>query len=315
MSEEGEKLTKKDLKRFEKRLSSDKKDVVMNTLEEIHQKIDKRVTKLLTMLLENQHNPDNWDVRQKCLEILGEIGNKNAVPHMVPYLHDANPLVRETCAYALGQIGDKQAVMYLIAILRDPEYTVRENVAGALARIGDARAIDALVGNATCDDPEIRLSVMPALTAFPENEKIIDALVKGMEDDVSQVRFPAIIAFNKIKSPKAIEPLIDNLKSEDPLLEKVASDALVYNLGWGAIDRDGKLTKFGEKRRKLLKEQLEKRSLEGATESIVVEAGEQIYLRDVEDALVKLLELEDDKEKKLRDYLKQVSETYELSRI
>ncbi|MBD3188250.1 hypothetical protein GF325_15550 [Candidatus Bathyarchaeota archaeon] len=315
---EKEKLSKKDLKRLEKRLTSNKKKTIMETLDEIHELMDKKTVKILTSLLEELPNPDDWDIRQKIISILGDLGSKNAVPHILPFLLDGNPLVREGTAYALGQIGDKRAVMNLVVLLQDKEFTVRENAANALSRIGDARAVDALVGTATSDDPEYRLSVIPALTAFGDFDSVIDALVEGMKDDVTQVRFPAIIAFNKIKSPKAVEPLIDNLESDDPLLQKVSADALVYNLGWGSI-KDGKLTKFGQKRREYLNNQLAKRQIQGEAKGTRNEAraidaleDEHVTFTDITRGICELLDLSKEQENTLREYLGTLDQDHEI---
>ncbi|MHA1792021.1 MAG: HEAT repeat domain-containing protein [Promethearchaeota archaeon] len=258
MSEEKEsKLSKRDLQKYEKKLRSKKREHVLSALNELQEIQDKKTAKILEPFLEEIRESSDWEIKNKAIVILGTLGSKHSVNVLSQYLQDDNVMVRESAAYALGQIGDKRSVPGLISALSDSEYTVRENAANALSRIGDPRAIDSLIECSNSEVMEERLSVIPALSAFAnKDERVLDSLIKALSDEVSQVRFPAIIAFNKIKSPKAIEPLIDNLESDDPLLQKVASDALVYNLGWGSV-KEGKLTKFGEKRRELLKAQLE----------------------------------------------------------
>ena len=246
-------MGKDNVKKYERIFENKKKNVKIAAIEEMREKCvdNRKAIRILEDLIDNIYNPDDWDLKNEAIITLGQFGNKHCVPHLIPNLADKNPVIRESCAYSLGQIGDKRSVMNLIALLDDEIYSVRENAASALAKLKDPRAIGPLIEKASSENVEVRLSVIPALSAFESDNKVIDILIERLHDESAQVRFPAIIAFNKIKEPRAIDGLVENLESEDPLLQKVAADALVFNLGWGSVE-EGKLTRFGKKRKQQL---------------------------------------------------------------
>ncbi|HME53928.1 MAG TPA: HEAT repeat domain-containing protein [Candidatus Lokiarchaeia archaeon] len=253
MSEDDDQGDFKGLKKYEKMLKNKKKAVKLAAIKEIRE-LDlngRRTVRLLEAVLEQTVNPDEWDVKNEAITTIGLFGSKHSIHHLAAHLNDPNPIVRESAAYALGQIKDKKSLIDLFPALDDEAFSVREKAANALAKIGDPRAIDMLAKKTRSKDPQVRLSILPALAVFENESKAIDALVDALHDEEMLVRFPAIIAFNRIKYAKAIDPLIENLNVDDPLLQKVAADALVFNLGWGSIENN-QLTKFGERRRQLL---------------------------------------------------------------
>ncbi|MFX0099350.1 MAG: HEAT repeat domain-containing protein [Candidatus Hodarchaeota archaeon] len=303
-----DKPIKIDLKKIEKKLRAKKLDARIEALKEVQNAKAKSASTMLTEVLEETLDPGEWEFKEELLTTLGVLEVKETVPFIIPYLQDKNGMVRESAAYALGMIGDKSAVSNLIATLDDKEYNVREMAANSLAKIGDPRCIDPLLKKAKSSVMEDRLSVIPVLVEFGDNEKTIQALVDALEDEETQVRFPAIIAFNKIKNPLSVEGLIKNLESEDPLLQKVAADALVFNLGWGSI-KEGKLTRFGKRRRKILAEELEAQGRQG-------EFREPELLIDnfdhLENRLISILSLTPKQSFRLELYIGELAKRYDI---
>ncbi|MHA1700224.1 MAG: HEAT repeat domain-containing protein [Promethearchaeota archaeon] len=289
-----------------KKLKSKKPEEKLAVLKQIRDSHDTRYIKPLTKILEDLKSPESTDFKRELIITLGILGSPFIVKDLIKMLKDKSAEIREAAAYALGRIGDKVAVPYLINALDDDAFNVRDSAASALARIKDPQAIDILVKKARDPNPEIKLSVIPALGSFVEDERVIDALVENLQDDEPQVRFPAIIAFNKIRSSKAIEPLIKNLESDDPLIQKVAADALTYNLGWGAI-KDNKLTKFGERRRNELVrgEDVDKKEKAPADEKT-----RRIDIRVLVNEIIDLLSLDENQGLKLGNYFNKLSEKY-----
>jgi len=58
-------------------------------------------------------------VREAAAEALGEIGSKEAIPHLREALKDKDRDVRKAAAKALGEIGSKEAVPHLRKALKD----------------------------------------------------------------------------------------------------------------------------------------------------------------------------------------------------
>ena len=77
----------------------------------------------------------NSDVRKAAAVALGEIGSKEAVPHLIKALKDKKWYVRKAAAEALGKIGSKEAVPHLAKALKDEDRDVRRAAVQALKEI------------------------------------------------------------------------------------------------------------------------------------------------------------------------------------
>jgi HEAT repeat protein len=65
---------------------------------------------------------DFWDVRARSAEVLGDIGDPRALPHLHDaLLHDPEPIVKCCVATALGKIGHPDSVKYLTLTIRNTE--------------------------------------------------------------------------------------------------------------------------------------------------------------------------------------------------
>jgi hypothetical protein len=81
-----------------------------------------------------------------ALLALGEIGDKKAVPSIIPYLKDASELTRISCAATLAKLKDARAVPELLAALDDKLFTVRSAAEQALIDIGDSSLVLMVAG-------------------------------------------------------------------------------------------------------------------------------------------------------------------------
>jgi len=78
-------------------------------------------------------------------EILGEIGDSRAVPHLIELLGKSpRARVRAAAAEALGKINSAEAIPALKKALRDEAWEVRSRAVNALARTGNPRVIPLL---------------------------------------------------------------------------------------------------------------------------------------------------------------------------
>lgn len=105
---------------------------------------DERAIKPLVNLL----NDNDGDVRGKAINSLGKM-KKAAVEPLIIAFESEDWRIRTRVAEALGEIGDKRAVDILINALigktKDNSRFVRGRVAEALGKIGDERAIEPLI--------------------------------------------------------------------------------------------------------------------------------------------------------------------------
>ncbi|MFN3395422.1 MAG: HEAT repeat domain-containing protein [Thermodesulfovibrionales bacterium] len=60
---------------------------------------------------------------------------KKAIPNLLKYLKDDNPVVRGDVAYLIGIIGGDESIPYLMTLLNDPDYNVREIAQEAITEI------------------------------------------------------------------------------------------------------------------------------------------------------------------------------------
>lgn len=105
---------------------------------------DERAIEPLVNLL----NDNDGDVRGKAINSLGKM-KKTAVEPLIIAFESEDWRIRARIAEALGEIGDKRAVDVLINALigktKDSSRFVRGRVAEALGKIGDERAIEPLI--------------------------------------------------------------------------------------------------------------------------------------------------------------------------
>jgi len=151
--------------------------------------IGKPAVKPLLILLKG----NKWKIKWYASEILGKIGDKEAVPELIVTMGDENsgvrsksmlalveidepsvdPLInalsnenwqiRRQAAEALGLICAQKAVNPLIEILDDKNSWVKKAAAESLGNIGDKRATDPLNNMLKDDNSEVREAVFDAL--------------------------------------------------------------------------------------------------------------------------------------------------------
>ncbi len=84
----------------------------------------------------------------------------SALPAVIGAMTDPHPQVRELAVDVLGAIGDREAVLALVAALRDSHWTVRFAAATSLSLTGSPRAKDELA--ILHDDPDKRVRQLAA---------------------------------------------------------------------------------------------------------------------------------------------------------
>jgi len=101
---------------------------------------DKEGLKVVIDTLNDQQQ--HWVDRRHAIKALGQLGAKQAVPHLIAALKDKHPNIRVSAARALGLIGDVSALPALEEALKDKTQTkvnapttVSKAAAGAIAQI------------------------------------------------------------------------------------------------------------------------------------------------------------------------------------
>ncbi|MBI5480449.1 MAG: HEAT repeat domain-containing protein [Deltaproteobacteria bacterium] len=77
----------------------------------------------------------SYKVRVQAALVLGKLGDKRAVPHLIKALKDSHPTVRAVSCGALGRLGDASAVNSLKEAAKDEESMVRQAAEKALQQL------------------------------------------------------------------------------------------------------------------------------------------------------------------------------------
>ena len=163
-------------------------------------------------------DPD-WVVRREPAITLGEMGDERCVEPLAGALRDGDWQVREVAIDGLGQIGSP-AVDVLLKLLRD--WDVRKSAILALGKIRDERVLEPLMQQLRND--EFMEDATDALVNL--GEPALPGLIKALKDKEELVRKQAVIALGRIKSPEAIDPLIEMLQNKDWFTRLTAAAAL-----------------------------------------------------------------------------------------
>lgn len=175
---------------------------------------------MIESLIQNMSQQDVF-IRLDAVKTLVEFGDP-AVDPLIQALNDENPKIRENSAAALGKIGNERAVQPLIELLGDENNEVQRAAEIALGNINEP-AVESLVG--TMNDQNeifpIRLATISILGTIGD-ERAVEPLIQmlGGTDAVD-----AATALGEIGEP-AVEPLIDVLEDNNPLVRAYAARAL-----------------------------------------------------------------------------------------
>jgi len=204
--------------------------------------------------LEEVLQEQDSSVKERAVEILGEIGSRKAAQVLSAGLRDAalayvakaalvsigklavEPLlaamkdeqldVRDRAVEALERISEP-AVEPLIGVLRDQDSDVRSRAAAALGRIQDIRAVAPLIAGLKDYDEEVRGRAAEAL-GYIKDVRGVEPLIGVLRDQDSDVRSRAAAALGRIQDIRAVAPLIAALKDYDEEVRGRAAEALGY---------------------------------------------------------------------------------------
>lgn len=126
---------------------------------------ERRDIDALIDLLSNPLETANVSIRSSALMHLRKLGAREAIPCIVPLLHDRDPIVRAGAIVALTELRAADTAHHLIEALEDAHPGVRQRAVEGLAtlRVDVAHTKDALLR--ALGDPEwnIRRSALEAL--------------------------------------------------------------------------------------------------------------------------------------------------------
>jgi len=155
-----------------------------------------------------QLSSDDFATKRLAIEVLGEMGDNRALPHLLEIFSDEEWQIRNTAVDAIIKIDKEKAIEPLISLLRDKNASVRNSAISALQLVGE-KAVNALK-----DDVRIftanTLGFIGATSAVPFLLKCLNA------PDLSEnVEFATVEALGRIKSYDATLSIIQHLQKAD----------------------------------------------------------------------------------------------------
>ena len=171
----------------------------------------------------------DWKVRMRAADVLGKIGDSQAVEPLVAAIADTIEEVRRQAAEALGEIGDPRAVEPLRQALAEvPD--LRWTAAKALGKISDARAVETLIVALKDGNPDVQKAAAEALERIDPDWSNSEAgkraaLITALADKRADAQASATEALVKMGRP-AVEQLLAALKSSNKSVRNAAAVAL-----------------------------------------------------------------------------------------
>jgi len=182
-------------------------------------------------LIEALKDKHSYTIRRAVAGVLGQVGDIRAVDALIAALKDSDEYTRMASAASLGEIGDVRAVDPLIKALKDQDMNVRWFAAKALGKIGDVRAVDPLVTVLKDRDVYMRWIIAEVQEGIERYSQLgdghfSDSFIERLRDVYNNAQWAAAWALGKIGSARAINPLIEALKSKDIDLHPEVAKAL-----------------------------------------------------------------------------------------
>jgi len=154
--------------------------------------VERGIAVLIT-LLQDEHP----DTRRTAAESLGKIGDRSALPAVLPLLTDPVPAVRATAVQALGRVAtadDGAVIAGLAHLLDDSDERVRQAAALAIGEIEPSpRQLTPVADLLRASDVQIRRAAVRALISL-DTAQVIEWLLPLLDDPDAEVRQGAVSA-------------------------------------------------------------------------------------------------------------------------
>lgn len=192
----------------------------MHTLTDILTDIGEPAVLPLIQQLES----DNKEVLRTSSRILGKIGDPKAAPQLAQLLDHTDLKVRGAACTSLGQVGDTAFFGEIVSILSDSVEMVRKSATYALGELETANGIPALISAFRDPHFSVRLTAISSLVKI--GEPAVDTLIYLLNHPAANVQNLSIETLGKLKTVRAVDPLLSKLESEDWATRAFAVDAL-----------------------------------------------------------------------------------------
>ncbi|MEW6619796.1 MAG: HEAT repeat domain-containing protein [bacterium] len=165
-------------------------------------------------------------VRSASAEAIGMLGDKSALPQLIPLLSDANWFVRSAAVEAIGKLGDKSALPQLIPLLSDAEWdVVRSAAAEAIGKLGDKSVLPKLIPLLNDADGYVCSAAARAIGELGD-KSVLPKLILLLKDAKWDVRSAAARAIGNVRDKSVLPQLIPLLSDADGYVRSAAARAI-----------------------------------------------------------------------------------------
>ena len=179
-------------------------------------------------------DPDR-QVRLEASRNLVQFGD-SAVEPLIRRATGGSDSLLYIAAQILGQIGDRRAVPFLKELVNAPNRYVREQVVRALGQLDDPRLVPALE-QVLADDPvpDVRGAAAWSLGNLRDTTAV-DPLIRALTDSAGLVRQSALAAVQYLWTPTAEVAAIGALRDPDVKVRYIAAQMLGHHRSRRALD-------------------------------------------------------------------------------
>ncbi len=207
---------------------------------------------------------DNEEIRSYAAEILGKIGDKNALFPLIDALQDGSSTVRIAAINSLAELKDNQAISAISARLKDESIKVRIAAVKALGSFDDVEVVKPLFRASSDSNEEVRKVAEEEIISLELSDKVDSSIIEpflehplpfcrdlavrfipnriigsslnylaaALKDPEWEVRFSAVKQLSKLAKiekeaiGKIIDLCIDSLSDENSKIKLEAIDTL-----------------------------------------------------------------------------------------
>lgn len=202
----------------------------------------KDVSSVIKIFQESNNNM----VRARALEIMGEIGGKEALNILIDVvINEEDEYLKSAAAKAIAWSdetslinllekiegvkikGSKKVLTdHLLKMLRSEDSSLRMNACIALGRIGDKRGVNALIKTLNDTSPKVRSAAATALGMIGDNNAV-EPLLDLLRDSNVGVKKAALESLNDLKiTEEYVDKIKVFVKSPDPRIRELAVSLL-----------------------------------------------------------------------------------------
>jgi serine/threonine-protein kinase len=153
---------------------------------------------------------ENENIRRSAIEILNQTKDERAVRHLIDAVRDDDWWVRERAADALGEIGDREAVPALFTMLEGDARSVPAAIR-ALGRLGGDAVVERVLPLLDRPEKDIRVEALHALSKVADPSMAnhiktrLQPLMSGADETIGRLAADAVVRIDNRFSTTSVE--------------------------------------------------------------------------------------------------------------